>query len=90
MKLKKEGTLEIFGALFKVLYSPRIINLLGKKDLVCSQSFRPPFSFENSRIRMYNHKYIKPYDIVYTSFVGTIVYEDDRQVAVSVKDGKMV
>lgn len=35
-------------------------------------------------------KYKKPYDIVYTNFVGTIVYEDDCQVAVSVKDGKMV
>lgn len=35
-------------------------------------------------------KYKKPYDIVYTNFVGTIVYEDDWQVAVSVKDGKMV
>ena len=29
-------------------------------------------------------------NIVYTNFVGTIVYEDDWQVAVSVKDGKMV
>ena len=35
-------------------------------------------------------KYKKPYDIVYTNFVGTIVYEDDWQVAVSVKDGKLV
>ena len=35
-------------------------------------------------------KYKKPYDIVYTNFVGTIVYEDDWQIAVSVKDGKMV
>lgn len=35
-------------------------------------------------------KYGKPYDIIYTNFVGTIVYEDDWQVAVSVKDGKMV
>ena len=35
-------------------------------------------------------KYKKPYDVVYTNFVGTIVYEDDWQVAVSVKDGKMV
>ena len=35
-------------------------------------------------------KYKKPYDIVYTNFVGKIVYEDDCQVAVSVKDGKMV
>ena len=35
-------------------------------------------------------KYKKPYDIVYTNYVGTIVYEDDWQVAVSVKDGKMV
>lgn len=35
-------------------------------------------------------KYNKPYDIVYTNFVGTIVYEDDWQIAVLVKDGKMV
>ena len=35
-------------------------------------------------------KHKKPYDIVYTNFVGKIVYEDDWQVAVSVKDGKMV
>ena len=35
-------------------------------------------------------KYQKPYDVVYTNFVGTIVYEDEWQVAVSVKDGKMV
>ena len=35
-------------------------------------------------------KYQKPYDVVYTNFVGTIVYEDDWQVAVSVQDGKMV
>lgn len=35
-------------------------------------------------------KYNKPYDIVYTNFVGTIVYEDEWQIAVSVRDGKMV
>ncbi len=35
-------------------------------------------------------KYDKPYDIVYTNFVGTIVYEDDWQIAVKVQDGKMV
>ncbi|MCR4794496.1 MULTISPECIES: hypothetical protein [Ruminococcus] len=35
-------------------------------------------------------KYNIPYDVVYTNFVGTIVYEDEWQVAVSVKDGKMV
>lgn len=34
-------------------------------------------------------KYDKPYDIVYTNFIGTIVYEDEWQVAVAVKDGKM-
>lgn len=34
-------------------------------------------------------KYNRPYDIVYTNFVGTIVYEDEWQVAVAVKDGKM-
>jgi len=34
-------------------------------------------------------KYRKPYDVVYTNFVGTIVYEDDWQVAVTVTDGKM-
>ena len=35
-------------------------------------------------------KYDKPYDIVYTNFVGKIVYEDDWQIAVRVEDGKMV
>ena len=35
-------------------------------------------------------KYDKPYDVVYTNFVGTIVYEDVWQIAVSVQDGKMV
>ena len=35
-------------------------------------------------------KYEKPYDIVYTNFVGTIVYEDDWQIAVKVQDGKMI
>ena len=35
-------------------------------------------------------KYDRPYDVVYTNFVGTIVYEDDWQIAVSVADGKMV
>ena len=34
-------------------------------------------------------KYQKPYDVVYTSFVGTIVYEDEWRVAVRVEDGKM-
>ena len=35
-------------------------------------------------------KYDKPYDVVYTNFVGTVIYEDDWQIAVSVRDGKMV
>ena len=35
-------------------------------------------------------KYDKPYDVVYTNFGGTIVYEDEWQIAVSVKDGKMI
>ncbi len=35
-------------------------------------------------------KYQKPYDVVYTNFVGTIVYEDNWQVAVQVEDGKMI
>ena len=34
-------------------------------------------------------KYQKPYDVVYTNFVGTVVYEDEWQVAISVVDGKM-
>lgn len=34
-------------------------------------------------------KYAKAYDVVYTNFVGTIVYEDDWQVAVRVEDGQM-
>ena len=36
------------------------------------------------------NKYDKPYDVVYTNFVGTIIYEDEWQVAVWVKNGKMV
>lgn len=32
----------------------------------------------------------KPYDVVYTNFVGTIIYEDEWQIAVSVNDGKMI
>lgn len=35
-------------------------------------------------------RYQKPYDVVYTNFVGTIIYEDDWQVAVQVEDGKMI
>lgn len=35
-------------------------------------------------------KYEKVYDVVYTNFIGTIVYEDDWQVAVKVEDGKIV
>ena len=35
-------------------------------------------------------KYHKPYDVVYTNFVGTIVYEDEWQVAVRVEDGEMI
>lgn len=35
-------------------------------------------------------KYNKPYDVVYTNFVGTIVYEDEWQISVSVEDGKMI
>ena len=34
-------------------------------------------------------KYGKPYDVVYTNFVGGIVYEDEWQVAVRVEGGKM-
>ncbi len=34
-------------------------------------------------------KYQKPYDVVYTNFVGSIVYEDDWQIAVRVEDGKI-
>ena len=35
-------------------------------------------------------KYNRPYDVVYTNFVGTIVYEDAWQIAVSVDHGKMI
>lgn len=35
-------------------------------------------------------KYNHPYDVVYTNFVGTIVYEDEWQVAVTVEGGEMV
>ena len=35
-------------------------------------------------------RYGVPYDIVYTNAVGTVVYEDEWQVAVRVENGKMV
>lgn len=35
-------------------------------------------------------RYGYPYDIVYTNAVGTIVYEDEWQVAVKVENGEMV
>ena len=35
-------------------------------------------------------RYGHPYDIVYTNAVGTVVYEDEWQVAVRVENGKMV
>ena len=35
-------------------------------------------------------KYNKPYDVVYTNFVGSIIYEDNWQIAVRVEGGKMV
>lgn len=35
-------------------------------------------------------KYEQPYDLVYTNSVGTIVYEDEWQIAVTVEDGKMI
>ena len=35
-------------------------------------------------------KYARPYDIVYTNAVGTIIYEDDWQIAVRVEGGKMI
>ena len=35
-------------------------------------------------------RYQKPNDVVYTNFVGTIIYEDGWQVAVRVKNGKMI
>ena len=35
-------------------------------------------------------KYNHPYDVVSTNFVGTIVYEDEWQVAVAVDSGEML
>ena len=35
-------------------------------------------------------KYNKPYDVVYTNFIGEIVYEDKWQVAVRVENREMV
>lgn len=35
-------------------------------------------------------KYAYPYDVVYTNFVGTIVYEDEWQIAVRVDNGTMI
>ncbi len=35
-------------------------------------------------------QYKIPYDVVYTNFAGTIVYEDDWQIAVTVHNGEIV
>lgn len=35
-------------------------------------------------------KYEHPYDVVYTNYVGTIIYEDEWQVAVRVENGEMI
>lgn len=35
-------------------------------------------------------KYKHPYDVVYTNYVGTVVYEDEWQVAVLVDNGEMI
>lgn len=35
-------------------------------------------------------KYAHPYDVVYTNYVGEIVYEDEWQIAVKVENGRMV
>ncbi|MBR5800743.1 MAG: hypothetical protein IKY23_11870 [Lachnospiraceae bacterium] len=35
-------------------------------------------------------KYAHPYDVVYTNFVGEIIYEDEWQIAVRVENGEMV
>ena len=35
-------------------------------------------------------KYNKPYDVVYTNFIGEIVYEDKWQVAVRVENREIV
>ena len=35
-------------------------------------------------------KYDHPYDMVYTNYVGTVIYEDEWQVAVRVENGEMI
>ena len=35
-------------------------------------------------------KYIKAYDVVYTNFVGEIVYEDKWQIAIKVEESRMI
>ena len=35
-------------------------------------------------------KYEHPYDVVYINYVGTVVYEDEWQVAVLVDNGEMI
>ena len=40
-------------------------------------------------VRILN-RYAHPYDIVYTNAVGSIVYEDEWQIAVRVENGRMV
>lgn len=35
-------------------------------------------------------KYEHPYDVVYTNYVGAVIYEDEWQVAVKVENGEMI
>ncbi len=35
-------------------------------------------------------KYEHPYDVIYTNYVGTVIYEDEWQVAVKVENGEMI
>ena len=35
-------------------------------------------------------KYNHPYDVIFTNYVGKIIYEDEWQVAVRVADGRMI
>ncbi len=47
-------------------------------------------NFLDNEVFKGNIWYVLAYDVVYTNVVGTIVYEDDWQVAVSVEAGKML
>lgn len=65
----------------------------------CKKQEKVVTFFKTSAVEMFEktkpimrllEKYNHPYDVVYTNFVGNIIYEDEWQVAVRVENGKMI